>query len=161
MYYIIYKIKNKINNRCYVGITSESINKRFNNHKRKARHGSKTNLHKAIRKYGEDNFCIDVIESFYSKSKKEAYSIEQQYINKYKKEWSLYNMDCPWNTTDRSGISNPMYGKISGNAKKISVNGIIYNSATEASKKLGINRKTLCSWAIKQSPKYSFVFYVK
>lgn len=161
MYYIIYKITNLINGRCYVGITSESVNTRFNKHKRKARFGSETNLHKAMRKYGEENFEIEVILSFFSENKKEAYAVEQEYINKYKGEWHLYNMDCPWNIVDRSGKNNPMYGKISGNAKKISVNGVIYNSATEAAEKLNLNRKTLCSWAKNPKEKYNFVFYIK
>lgn len=161
MYYIIYKITNVVNGRCYIGITSESINTRFNKHKRKARFGSNTNFHKAIRKYGEHNFTIEVIETLYSENKKYAYSIEQEYINKYKKELNLYNMDCAWNIADRKGKNNPMYGKVSGNAKKISVNENIYNSATEASKKLNINVKTLCRWATSTKEKYNFVYYIK
>lgn len=55
---IIYKIINKLNNKCYIGQTIRSINSRWN------RHCCKTNnsaIAKAIQKYGKHNFEIRMI----------------------------------------------------------------------------------------------------
>lgn len=149
--YYIYVITNKINNRKYIGITNTSIKRRFNEHLRKSRFGSSSNLHKAIRKYGEQNFYIKEIENFETNDKKYAYSVEQNYINRYQKEWNLYNMELHfgWNIYDRKGINNPMYGKISGNAKKVVIFDTEYNSLTEAEKILNINRNTLRRYCLK------------
>lgn len=55
----IYRITNKLNNKCYVG-QSVNIKKRWQYY----RHGSKDNtpILFAIRKYGVDNFSFEIIE---------------------------------------------------------------------------------------------------
>ena len=45
-----------------------------------------------------------------------------------------------------------MYGKISGNAKKVSIDGVIYNSITEASVILGLGKNTIGLWLKKNKP---------
>lgn len=59
----IYVITNNINGRQYVGQTIQTIEKRYENHIRDAK-GGYTNMyiHKAIRKYGEENFSINQLE---------------------------------------------------------------------------------------------------
>lgn len=52
----VYVILNKMNNKHYVGQTVEDIRYRLNRHFSLARKGEGYILHKAIRKYGEDNF---------------------------------------------------------------------------------------------------------
>ena len=59
----IYKLINKINNKFYIGKTIKSLKKRFNGHKAHANRGSKYHVHRAMRKYGYDNFEIELIES--------------------------------------------------------------------------------------------------
>jgi group I intron endonuclease len=59
---IIYQIINLITQDSYVGQTIQKINNRFSNHKSYARNGCKTHLCNAIRKYGEENFIINVLE---------------------------------------------------------------------------------------------------
>ena len=60
---IIYKITNKINNKCYIGQTINSLNDRFNRHKKDAiSNRLDTHLARAIRKYGEENFIAEIIE---------------------------------------------------------------------------------------------------
>lgn len=56
----IYKITNKINNKCYVG-QSNDIQRRFNEH---IWAGDKTRipLDKAIKKYGKENFTYEILE---------------------------------------------------------------------------------------------------
>ena len=67
----IYKITNKINNKIYIG-KSINIKERWSEHIRESllseekwnlnKRGEQTPIHKAIRKYGKDNFIFEVIE---------------------------------------------------------------------------------------------------
>jgi group I intron endonuclease len=60
---IIYKVTNKITEKIYIGKTANKFNKRRNQHKHSALNGnSNTYFHKAIRKYGWDNFEWEIIE---------------------------------------------------------------------------------------------------
>ena len=58
----IYLITNKINNKKYVGKTIKSLSTRFYNHLYASKNGSTTYFHKALRKYGEDNFIIEELD---------------------------------------------------------------------------------------------------
>ena len=65
----IYKITNKINGKIYIGKTNKPIEKRLREHIRSAY--KNTNNHKfynAIRKYGEENFEIELIEEVINES---------------------------------------------------------------------------------------------
>lgn len=82
----IYKITNKINNKIYIG-KSINIKERWNEHIRESllpeekwalnKRGEQTPIHKAIRKYGKENFSFEVIEecSVEELNKKEIYWI--------------------------------------------------------------------------------------
>ena len=162
MFYIIYKITNKINNKFYIGITSEGLQHRWKWHCRKAKIGSTTNFHQALMKHGSENFTKEILHSFESDCKKEAYAIEQQYIDSTEAVNKGYNMEIGfgWNITDRRGDKNPMFGKISGNAKKIIVFGKEYISATLAGEDLGKSPKTISQWAKSSKEKDSHCYYV-
>lgn len=62
----IYKIENSINNKIYIGLTKKTRpSDRFSQHRYLARHlkeNDKSLLHKAMAKYGVDNFTFTVIE---------------------------------------------------------------------------------------------------
>lgn len=55
----VYVIQNNINNKYYVGITTRSVKKRWNVHKRVT--GVKSLINKAIIKYGKENFTVTTI----------------------------------------------------------------------------------------------------
>lgn len=60
----IYKIINTINNKIYIGKTVKQIKHRFQSHCYYAlKRESPTHLHRAIRKYGRDNFIFEEIET--------------------------------------------------------------------------------------------------
>lgn len=59
----IYCITNIITKDFYIGKTKHSILRRLRNHIGSVRRGSLSHLHCAIRKYGEENFIIENIES--------------------------------------------------------------------------------------------------
>lgn len=73
----IYKIQNKTNNKIYIGKTVNTIHERWLEHIDEAKRGDNSLLHKAIRKYGKDNFHIDQVEecSVDELNKKEQYYI--------------------------------------------------------------------------------------
>ena len=89
----IYKITNKINNKVYIGQTSESIRQRWKEHIYAANHdqGKEYNyaVHCAIRKYGCCNFDVDLLEEIDDEmlNDREVYWIE--YYDGFK---SGYNM---------------------------------------------------------------------
>lgn len=60
----IYKITNSVTGKSYIGITSQGYLKRFRVHKSEAKRKKyDTYLHRSIRKYGEENFTIEVLEN--------------------------------------------------------------------------------------------------
>ena len=73
----IYKITNKINNKCYIG-QSINIKRRFNGHK-SGDHNEY--LENAIKKYGIDNFNFEILEEC---KKNELNEKEIFYIKLYK-----------------------------------------------------------------------------
>ena len=58
----IYIIRNTVNDKVYVGQTHVSIKLRFQNHLSAARRGLDYIIGKAIRKYGEDKFYVELLE---------------------------------------------------------------------------------------------------
>ena len=81
MYGIIYKVTNKITNREYIGQTIHSLEYRWKNHIRAAKRGSSLYFHKALRKYGIENFIIEQIAE--ANSKQELNELEIKYIQEY------------------------------------------------------------------------------
>lgn len=73
----VYKITNKVNGKIYIGVTKCSLSKRWNEHKSKAKSG-KSHLSKAIAKYGQNNFCIELIKE--CSNEDEMYKLEVSLI---------------------------------------------------------------------------------
>lgn len=65
--YQVYVVVNKINGKMYIGSTEREIKIRWQKHLVKVNEGSLCTLHKAIRKYGRDNFDIRMIEEYPTK----------------------------------------------------------------------------------------------
>lgn len=77
---IIYKITNQVNGKIYIGLTTESLQKRWRSHKISSRNKN-THLYIAMRKYGVENFTIEVIDE--TDSFEELGRLERYYINQY------------------------------------------------------------------------------
>jgi len=92
--YKIYKCTNNINEKVYIGYTHKSLEKRMIEHRSCSKNGSYYLLHKALQKYGEDNFSWEII--FESKDKEhvlgkmESYFIKEH--NSYFETGYGYNM---------------------------------------------------------------------
>lgn len=85
--YKVYKITNKVNSKYYIGMTKQSINKRFSQHKQSAKSGLSTYLYNAIRKHGIENFEIELICE--CSSKEECCNLEIKYISENKNGYNL------------------------------------------------------------------------
>jgi len=79
----VYLITNLINNKKYVGITIRTIENRFKQHIWESNGRCLYVINKAIRKYGEENFKVELIEELYNITEKELFLKESFYINKY------------------------------------------------------------------------------
>ncbi|HET8792657.1 MAG TPA: GIY-YIG nuclease family protein [Nitrososphaeraceae archaeon] len=62
--YQVYIVENKLNGKMYIGSTERELKIRWQRHLAKANEGSLCSLHKAIRKYGRDNFDIRMIVEY-------------------------------------------------------------------------------------------------
>lgn len=71
----IYRITNTINSKFYIGKTTKTIEERFRRHYYSHRNQN-TYLYKAMRKYGIDNFKIDIIEETEFPNEREMYWID-------------------------------------------------------------------------------------
>lgn len=77
----IYKITNKINNKVYIGCTVNSLEKRYLEHLYRCfKTDYKSKLYNSIKKYGEENFSIELVEEC---DLSNIYEIEKKYIEEY------------------------------------------------------------------------------
>lgn len=106
--YCVYLITNILNNKVYIGKTSSDTDRRWKDHIRVAQDDSykKQAIHKAIAKYGVDNFEFSVLKHF--KSEDAAYKAEIKYIKKYKS----YGTDAGYNETTGGTITGLIRRKL-------------------------------------------------
>lgn len=101
----IYIIKNYINNKVYIGQTIQSIEKRFYQHINPHGNNNKQIICKAIKKYGKDNFYIELIKDNIQ-TYEELNNFEIFYIDYYNSIYpNGYNM-CPGGNLYRRSSKN-------------------------------------------------------
>jgi len=86
----IYKITNLINNKMYIGQTN-NVNRRWNEHRTK---NTNSIIHKAIQKYGEENFKIEVLEKTVNPDEDEL-----KWIVYFNSVHEGYNINLPLGTS--------------------------------------------------------------
>lgn len=93
MYYMAYKVSNLINNKVYIGITTDNrLKRRWYEHKWNAKNNYTTAyLYKAINKHGVENFTFEAIAC--SKKLEDILYIEQQLIIQYN-SYGLNGYNC-------------------------------------------------------------------
>lgn len=133
----IYKVTNKINNKCYIG-QSVDIKSRFQQHESQAynkkRNSYNFTLYRAIRKYGIKNFSFEIIEECPKEILNER---EQYWINYYDSYNNGYNMTIGGDTS-----TNHKEKKV----KQYDINGKFiaeYNSIREASRVTNIDHSLI------------------
>lgn len=77
----VYLIRNGVTGKIYIGQTRHSLQSRFDTHVADAAQGSITPLHRSIRKYGKDQFSIELLAS--ATTYEELNVLEIQFIAKY------------------------------------------------------------------------------
>lgn len=94
----IYIIRNTVNDKIYIGQTRLSIRLRFQDHLSSARRGGDYVIGKAIRKYGEDKFYVELLEECLADELNER---EKYWISFFKADKSGYgyNMSSGGNAT--------------------------------------------------------------
>lgn len=134
----IYKIRNLINDKCYIGQTTATIEHRWGQHTSNNKNEENMIIRKAIKKYGKEFFEISKIEEVINHSKDVLIELlnelEIMYIEKY-------------NTLQPNGYNITIGGgNVSNKLKKpvdiYSLNGEFIeslNSCTEASEKYNIS----------------------
>lgn len=77
----IYKITNELNKKVYIGCTVSSLEKRYYEHLYRCfKTDYKSKLYNSIKKYGEENFTIELIEEC---DIDKIYETEKKYIEQY------------------------------------------------------------------------------
>lgn len=117
----IYIIKNTVSDKVYVGQTKISLKLRFQNHLSAARNGKDYIIGKAIRKYGEDKFYIELLEEC---------TVEE--LNEREKYWIAF-----FNSTDnRFGYNISIGGNVIRTTKELDKDMVIklFNSGIPAFK---------------------------
>lgn len=97
MKYIVYKLTNRINGKCYIGISSRSLAARWSEHLERHRQGGRPNnrLYAALDKYGPDAFQREVIAR--ASSEDEVRKLETHYIKKFDSFKKGYNCNLGGN----------------------------------------------------------------
>ena len=137
---IIYKITNLINNKVYIGKTTKTIEWRFKKHcyDAKKNPNTKNHFHRALLKYGPENFIIEQIDS--ADTKIALNEKEQYWINYYRSIINGYNMTPggdggnTYTALSRDElalvkikISEKNHGSLNGNSRQIKCRSIITN----------------------------------
>lgn len=151
----VYRHVNKINNKIYVGITKNPVNKRWGKNGRGYKPAKNENVcfYQAIQKYGWDNFKHEIL--FEGLTYELASEKEKELIK-------LYNCKAPfgYNLTDggegtlgievseeiRQKRSENMSGSKNITAKKVFCDGKIFDTINECACYLGVNRNKLVRW---------------
>lgn len=84
----IYIIRNTINDKVYIGQTTQTVGVRFTNHKMASRTGEDTKFYRAMRKYGEDKFYVQLLEKVEIKNLNDR---ERYWIKYYDSYYNGYN----------------------------------------------------------------------
>lgn len=136
MFGYIYKVTNVINNKVYIGQTTDTLEKRWKRHINSAKKGSNLYFHRALIKYNINNFKIENIDQ--AQSKKELNDKEKYWIAYYKS----YVKDFGYNLT-KGGEGGALTGealekmKLSKKGKKPSPESILKRSISLKGKLCG------------------------
>lgn len=137
---IIYKITNKINGKVYIGQTVRTLKQRWKDHRSEAKDCKRGRaIHKAIRKYGVENFTveqIDVATCQEELNEKERYWIEFYDSMNRNKGYNLTNGGDSFKMAEsvkvkisefaktRIGEKNPRYGVPMGLENRLKISAV-------------------------------------
>lgn len=167
----IYKITNLTNNKCYIGKTKYESTIRWKDHIN-GYHPSSL-IHKAIVKYGLDNFSFEILD--YDISEENLDSLEQHYISLFssktpngynltdggdggkglvvseetKLKQSILRRGKPWSENRRKAGQPNLIGNVNAKRTRVAMIGEsntvvqLFDSISDASRVVGVDRKSL------------------
>lgn len=127
----IYLITNVIDNKRYIGQTTQSMTKRWTQHKSFTKTNPQYHLHRAMRKYGVDNFNIEVIDES-ATNVDELNDLEELYI-------SYYDTFNGWGYNLTSGGGNHLMAE--STKEKLRQANLGKNLSTELKQRISIGVK--------------------
>lgn len=126
MTFYVYSIINLYNGKVYIGKTN-NIKKRWRDHisiSKKENHKDYQLIHKAINKYGKNNFQFNIIQIFENESY--SYHSEKYWIDYYKSYIVKYGKNYGYNLTEGGiGTTSPHLSGVRNPKNKLSENQII------------------------------------
>lgn len=163
---LIYKITNNINNKVYIGQTTNSLNERIREYRNEYKYNPNSRpIIRAMNKYGFNNFNFEIIDK--TDSKLELDELERKYIKEYNSliTQNGYNVELGGSGKGKHsketrrkiseaqiGKLNHMFGKtgkLNKTSKKILelTSGKTYDSACEAARELKLGFSHICAVA--------------
>lgn len=127
----VYKAVNKITKQVYIGVTTQLLKFRKNDHIQKAKTKKGSYFQKSIETYGEKAFEWEQIDT--ATNSNELAEKEQKYILKYKSNI------CGYNSDKGGGIKKNIYQYDMETGELMST----YFSLSEAAQNLNVDRKTI------------------
>lgn len=138
----VYKITNKVNGKIYIGITNQGSGVRYYKHWSDARKGDPCPIHKAMAKYGKENFTLEIID--FADTYDELKEKEKFYIKKF----NSMNRSVGYNLTEGG---DGTFGRLHSEEtkEKIRQKALGRKASEEAKKKMSETRKGKCSAKMK------------
>lgn len=88
--FLVYRLKNKINGKSYIGITCRAVSARWCEHLQRVREGQRVSrLYAAMRKYGVENFSKEILARVATDA--EVRVLETHFIHKFDSYHNGYN----------------------------------------------------------------------
>lgn len=134
----VYKITNKVNGKIYIGITNQGSGVRYYKHWSDARKGDPCPIHKAMAKYGKENFTLEIID--FADTYDELKEKEKFYIKKF----NSMDRSIGYNLTEGG---DGTFGRFHSEEtkEKIRQKALGRKASEEAKKKMSESRKGKCS----------------
>ena len=136
-YGVIYKIRNSINQKVYVGMTTQSLRRRFTRHLTDAKNGSALPFHAAIRALGAENFQVEMIDeaqTLKDLQEREAHWIE--HFKSYQRELG-YNVSRGYDSTSYVIPDSVFFDSLELRRQGVPI--------TEIAERFGVSYDYLCS----------------
>lgn len=130
MIYSIYKATNQINDKSYIGFTSDWKRRFYHHSHYSQKPNPKTKLYRAIQKHGLDNFSWEIL--YQSLDKEHLLSMEQNFIDLYDSINAGYNI-CVGGGQTRLGTRHSEEAK-----KKMSDKAKLRRHSEEHKRKIGL-----------------------
>jgi len=153
---IVYQIKNIQSGKIYIGMSTRSGDARWKEHLWESRRSNPTLVvDQAIRKYGEDKFCFEILETYsQSTSVRVLEKRERLLIKKFKTFDNSKGYNRSLGSRSNAGHKRPTKARLSARKRGVvpvyqySLDGELlrsFPSLAEAERKTGVARASICS----------------